>query len=84
MTVAWVAMGVLVTGGFYAQARNDQQRCVAGNEFRRQDLPRAFDLYSVFLGGELGADPADVADARRRFAGQLDDLFPARSCSLWP
>lgn len=84
MTVAWVAMGALVTGGFYLEARDDQERCEAGNAFRRQDLPEAFDLYSVFLGGELGASRDAIDDARARFAAQLDDLFPPRDCALWP
>lgn len=83
MTAAWVAMGVLVTLGFYAEARDDQQRCEAGNDFRRRDLPAAFAAENQFLGQEFGADQARIDDANARFAEVLDDLFPERDCSLW-
>lgn len=82
MTVAWLAMGALVTAGFFAEARDNQARCNAGNEFRRRDLPAAFDRYTRFLGEEFSADEARVAEARSRFALYIDELFPERHCPL--
>lgn len=83
MTALWLVMGVLVSIGFYFEARDDQERCQSGNTFRREDLPMAFDEFGQFLGSELGADPAEVEDARARFAVVMDDLFPERECPLW-
>lgn len=82
MTLAWVLMGTLVTVGFYSERRDDQARCEAGNDFRRQALPAAFEAYSRFLGQELHADPQRVEDATQRFQRQLDELFPERKCPL--
>lgn len=83
MTAAWLLMGALVTVGFYAEARDDQERCKAGNEFRRVDLPAAFHEFGEFLGEEFGVDPASVEEANARFAGRLDDTLPERSCRLF-
>lgn len=82
MTLMWLAMGVLVTLGFYSVRVEEQRRCEAGNDFRRNDLPAAFDEFSLFLGQEFQAEPERVDDARARFAVVMDDLFPERDCSL--
>lgn len=84
MTAAWLAMGAIVTAGLYAEQLDDQERCEAGNTFRRQDLPAAFDAYSDFLGHELGATPAQIEDAKARFAVVLDELLPERDCPIAP
>ena len=84
MTAMWVAMGLLVTLGFWNTARQHQERCEASNQFRRHDLPAAFNAYSDFLGDELDAPPERIEDAKARFAVVLDRLFPERDCDLGP
>lgn len=82
---AGVTLGVVgLLAALVVMGIEDQQRCEAGNEFRRDDLPAAFRSFGDFLGGELGADPVQVEDANDRFARQLDEQFPARDCSLFP
>lgn len=83
LLVYLLGLGAAMTYGFYDDARDDQVRCEAGNEFRREDLPTAFDEYSDFLGHQLGADDDQIADAKARFAVVMDDLFPERECPLW-
>jgi len=83
--VAGVTLGMAaLAGGVALMAIDQQERCEAGNQLRREDLPAAFHEFGEFLGGELGGDPADVEDANRRFARRLDEAFPERDCSLFP
>ncbi|MGH9033669.1 MAG: hypothetical protein ACRDZV_16220 [Acidimicrobiia bacterium] len=82
MLVMWLTMGGLVTAGFFSLRYEDHQRCEAGNEFRREALPMAFDQYTVRLGIELDAPSDRVANARADVAADLDELFPERDCSL--
>lgn len=65
-------------------AVDSQERCDAGNQLRREDLPAAFAEFGSFLGEEFGADQDRVDDANARFAGRLDELFPERDCALLP
>jgi hypothetical protein len=60
----------------------DQQRCEAGNDFRRRDLPAAFALHDQHLGEALGATDAQIAAFDAQFRAELADLFPRRDCSL--
>jgi hypothetical protein len=80
MVAAWVAMGAIVTAGFYTVDRQDQERCEASNEFRTHDLPQAFDTFGRFLGHELAATEAQIDDAMRRFQVTLAGDLPARDC----
>lgn len=75
--LALVAILVVVLG-------QNQRRCEDGNQFRRQDLPAAFDHFAQFLGEEFRADPERVADGRARFAVVMDELFPERECPFLP
>jgi len=72
-----VAAGAL---GFWTFERMEHESCERSNEFRRQDLPAAFEAYSYFLGDELGADPQQAREAYDRFEPTLDELFPERDC----
>lgn len=81
--VAGVVAGiVLLIGGLVMMGVESYQRCEAGNEFRRRDLPAAFDLHDQHLGRALGANDVQVAEFEAEFQAELDRLFPERDCSL--
>lgn len=73
---------VMVLGAMVIKILDDHQRCLDGNEFRREDLPAAFALHDRRLGQELGADENEIDEFTRGFESDLRDLFPARDCAL--
>jgi hypothetical protein len=82
--VAGVVAGVLLLVGAVVMVTfESHKRCQAGNDFRRRDLPTAFDRYTRRLGDELEAPADRVAEVRERVAADLDELFPARDCRPW-
>jgi len=72
-----VAAGAL---GFLTVERMEHESCERSNQFRREDLPAAFEAYSYFLGAETGVTPAEAREAYARFEPTLDELFPERDC----
>lgn len=83
--VTGLLAGVLLLVGLVGVVlAQNQRRCEDGNEFRRQDLPAAFDKFGEFLGQEFHAPPERVAEARDRFAVVMDELFPKRECRFLP
>jgi hypothetical protein len=82
-SVAGVLVALAVLGaGLVAMLVDDQQRCEAGNDFRRRDLPAAFALHDQRLGEALGASDAQIADFDTQFRAELAELFPERDCTL--
>lgn len=82
MTLAWVLMGGLVTAGFISERLDDRARCEAGNEFRRHDLPMAFELSHRRIGEALGATHDQIEAFDVGFQADMDELFPERDCPL--
>lgn len=76
-----VALAVLIAG-LVAMLVDGQQRCEAGNDFRRRDLPAAFALHDRRLGEALGASDPEIAEFSAGFRAELADLFPERDCTL--
>lgn len=83
LTAGTLAGMLLLSGAWVAKLFSDSARCEAANEFRRQDLPTAFNRYSHFLGEEFDVPEERVDEAAERFDAEMDALFPAKDCSLW-
>lgn len=82
-SIAIIVLGIaLMITGSVIKLFTDQDRCQAGNEFRRQDLPAAFELHDQHLGEALGANQVQIAEYEARFQEELAEVLPERDCSL--
>lgn len=82
MSIGVIVLGVaLIASGLVLKLFSDHDRCEAGNEFRRHDLPAAFELSHRDIGHALGATDKQVAAFDVGFQEDLRELFPARDCS---
>lgn len=82
-SVAVIVLGIgLLAVGSVIKLFSDQDRCQAGNEFRRNDLPAAFELHDRHLGNALGANDVQIAEYEARFQAELAEVLPERNCDL--
>lgn len=82
-SVAVIVLGIgLLVVGSVIKLFSDQDRCEAGNEFRRHDLPAAFELHDRHLGEALGANEVQIAAYEEAFQHDLAELLPERDCSF--
>ena len=82
-SIAIIVLGVaLVITGSVIKLFTDQDRCQAGNEFRREDLPAAFELHDRHLGEALGANEVQIAEYEAGFQAELAEVLPERNCDL--
>lgn len=81
LLVIVVGVAMMVTA-FGIKLASDVDRCHAGNEFRRRDLPAAFALFGEHLGAAGDADEADVTAFNEDFEADLAEVLPERDCGL--
>jgi len=83
-SVAVIVLGIsLLAAGLVIRLFSDQERCEAGNQFRRHDLPMAFEVHDQHLARAFGATDEQLASFEAEFQGDLDALFPERDCPLF-
>lgn len=80
------SVGIIVLGMLFIVVAlviklvNDHDRCLAGNDFRRNDLPAAFELSHKQIGEALGANEDQIVAFDDGFQAELAKLLPARDC----
>lgn len=80
-SVAIIVLGIgLLVAGLVIKLSSDRDRCEAGNTFRTQDLPAAFEIHDRHLGEAMGATPAQIDEFERAFRKDLAELLPERDC----
>jgi hypothetical protein len=80
-SVALIVLGVVfMAAAVVIVVFNDHSRCEAGNDFRRHDLPAAFELSHRQIGESLGATPGQIATFDDGFQSELAEVLPTRSC----
>jgi hypothetical protein len=80
-SVAIIVLGVVfLAGAVVIVMVNDHTRCEAGNDFRRDDLPAAFELSHRQIGESLGATKEQISDFDDGFQGELAEILPTRDC----
>ena len=77
---AFAGVVLLAAGGFWRVEAVQHEACQGDNEFRRHDLPLAFNQFARNLGRELGAEPVEIERFIVTFDDDLERGLPAQDC----